>query len=485
MQKILVPILYTVGLLVLPACHRFYDNIQPSDNLPISAVYQTTADLESALNGVYNSLQSEKLAGGYLYLIPEVMGGNGIVKFVVSPDQLDLDNLTLRSSNIFATNLWVESYKAINLANAVLGALNTVNDASLTPEVRNRIEGEALFIRGYLYFELVRYFGRPYGDQTEENGVPLITRAVLDASALSFPTRATVQEVYGQATDDLFRASTLLPASQGSDRANPNAAIALLARIAFQKGDYTQADGYCKTLLDNPDFKLTASPRDVFTNEESSEMLWRVRYTPGDANSLIFWFHESSGRTGISPELKSAFEDITTSAQQAAVESLGLSIIDLRTAPGMLTSADSSFTNKYEDVAGRADDAPMTRLSEFILMRAETLARSGELQPAIDLLNQIRSRALRIVDSTGEDQPDMRELVLYELSDFPDGKDALIDAIALERRVELCFEGNYFQDQIRLKHHIKGIPYDDCALRLPIPQQEIDANKNLKQHPCY
>lgn len=472
-------------LLLTPACNKFHDDIQPADNLPTGAVYKTAADLESALNGVYNSLQNSNLAGLNLILIPEVLGGNATwLAGAGNPELSDLVNRDLRSSNFYAEIFWTEAYKAINLSNAVLGALGTVQNPALTPAARNRIEGEALFIRGYLYFELVRYFGQVYGDNTPENGVPLLTEAILKTSDLRFPSRAAVQQAYDQATADLTRAQALLPAAQASDRANPNAAVALLARMAFQKGDYPQAAALCKTLLDNPAYALTATPQEFFTNEASAEVIWLLRNTPADISSLTFWFHENAGFISIAQPLKTAFSAIVTPAQRAAAQSQGLTVTDLRSGAS-LVSADTSFTNKYEDGATCADDVPLARLAEFALMRAEALVRAGELQPAIDLLNRIRARSLRVRDAAGNEPPDKQQLVLFTPADFPD-TGALIDAIVLERRVELCFEGNYFQDMIRLKRDIDGLPYDDCRLRLPIPQREIDVNKNLKQNgPCY
>ena len=289
-MKKIASFLLVAALLAAPACDRFHDNIQPADDLPIAGVYKTAADLESALNGTWSSLQSDNLAGANLYLGPELMSGNGDSLITAgAPDFSDLAVRQLRSSNGFTGGIWEEAYKAINLANAVLSALPTVQDAALTAEARNRIEGEALFIRGYLYFELVRNFGQPFGDNTAENGVPIVTEPVFQKADLTFPFRATVQQVYDRATDDLTRAATLLPASQPADRANPQAANALLARMAFQKGDFAQAAARSKTLLDDPAFALTATPGEFFSNESSAENIWHLRFTPADGSSIAFW----------------------------------------------------------------------------------------------------------------------------------------------------------------------------------------------------
>ncbi|MCB0525576.1 MAG: RagB/SusD family nutrient uptake outer membrane protein [Lewinellaceae bacterium] len=477
-------LLTLISVLIL-SCNKFHDEILPQDELPLSTVYQTAADLESAINGVYNVLQGNYLAGQNLIQIPELMSGNGTFYIAGIPESLDLANRNLRSSNLNATNFWIEAYKAINLANAVLEALGTVVDPALTIDLNNKLEGEALFIRAYLHFELVRYFGQPYGDNSPENGVPIATKAILKKSDITYPARASVQEVYDQVMQDLLHAGDLLPASQPVYRANPRAVKALLARVAFQMGDYGTASTYAKSLIeDEPGLVLNATPEEFYTNESSAEAIWVVKFTTSDASSIAFWFDKTRNRIGLSPSLKSDFEAIATPSQKSAAQLAGLSIVDLRsTVP--LISSDTLFTNKYEDIAGLGDDTPMARLAEFILMRAEALARGGDMPGSIELLNQIRARSLRVRDASGNENPGDQQIVLFKPEDFADA-DALIDAIVLERRVELCFEGNYFQDLIRLHRDIEGLPFDACPCRLPIPQQEIDVNKNLKQNEsCY
>lgn len=476
------------SLLSTTACDNFHDNIQPADGLPLDAVYQTAADLESALVGVYNVVQSDGLAGLNLLMIPELLSGNGTFAVAGFPEEINISNREMSATNFRAEQTWVAAYEAINLINAILAALPGVEDAALTPEVSNRIKGEALFLRGFLYFELARLYGKPYGDADPEGGVPIVTEPVLQREGLTFPARETVEAVYEQAGADLENAKELLEgAALGPDRANAPAADALLARMAFQQEDYERAGAIAQSLIDEVGFNPDTPPQDVF-NETSSEILWVVAFSPADHNSIIGWFHESSTRIKISSGLKAAFDSVATPAQKAAVEAEGLRIVDLRVDPGILASqplisSDTVYINKYEDAQNAADDMLMARLAEFVLMRAEVLARAGELEESVQLLNLIRERSLRVVDSAGNELPDKKQLVLFKAEDFSNGEE-LKEAIILERRVELCFENNYLHDMIRLKRDIEGLPYDDCRLRLPIPQRERDVNPNLRDD-CY
>ncbi|MCB0583593.1 MAG: RagB/SusD family nutrient uptake outer membrane protein [Phaeodactylibacter sp.] len=482
MKKLLNLFLF---LLVFNACNNFHDSIQPADDLPIDAVYQTAADLESALVGVYDAFQSDGLAGLNLVMIPGLLSGNGNFEVGGFPEEIDISNRNMRASNFRAEQTWVAAYYAINLINAILAALPEVEDAALTPAASRRIEGEALFLRGYLYFELARLYGKPYGDTSPEGGVPIVTEPVLQREDLTFPSRASVEATYAKAEDDLAQAKGLLEgAALGADRANALAADALLARLAFQQEDYAKAGAIAQLLIDVVGFNADAPPQAIF-QETSNEVLWAVAFSPGDNSAgKVQWFHKNSLRTEISPGLKAAFESVAAPAQKAAIEAEGLRIIDLRVDPGILTShplisADTAYTNKYEDIQNFADDTPMARLAEFVLMRAEVLARAGEMEESIQLLNLIRERSLRIVDAAGNEMPDKKLLLLFNAGDFQSAEE-LIEAIILERRVELCFEGNYLHDMIRLKRDIEGISYDDCRLRLPVPQRELDVNPNLR-----
>ena len=116
----------------------------------------------------------------------------------------------------------------------------------------------------------------------------------------------------------------------------------------------------------------------------------------------------------------------------------------------------------------------MIRLSEVYLNRAEARARQGQDGPAQADLNMIRQRAgVSDVTATGQ---------------------ALLDAIALERRIELGYEGHRIHDLMRNKMNIvrvdvtgdvANMPYPCQFCVLPIPQPETDTNPNMVQNAGY
>ncbi len=148
-------------------------------------------------------------------------------------------NKRLLVDNAFVEDTWEDAYEVINIANNVLSALDVFEDDA---EARDAAEGHARFLRGSMYFELVRLWALPWneGDPNSNLGVPLVlqpTRAVTDADNLP---RSTVAEVYSQVITDLTAARDLLTADEG-DLASTYSASAMLSRVYLAQGKYTEA----------------------------------------------------------------------------------------------------------------------------------------------------------------------------------------------------------------------------------------------------
>jgi starch-binding outer membrane protein, SusD/RagB family len=488
-------LLYIMSLALafaMTSCSGFLDEPTPAQSLPSNTAFTTAQDIENGLIGAYNAVQASDLFGCNLVMASDIMADNGEWRGSF-PSFVDMFNQALTADNAEVAGLWREGYRAINHANLVIKAVGDVEDPALTPEMANRLRGEALFIRGATHFEMVRYLGKPIGpNSASDPGIPIMTVAVASSDNVTFPSRNSVAEVYAQATSDLAEAASLLPETKRYGRASSFAAKAYLAEIAFQQGDYGTAATLAGEVMAGP-FSLTASPVEFFVNEGSSEEIFVVVHTPQDnpgVNGSLATFHHINGRGGdvvVDGDLiANGYEQIITASQQAELTGSGYTAEDLRFTE--LTSSTNPPTvnvEKYEGYTNNDDDAPIWRLGEILLMRAEALARvNGVNQESLDLLNQIRTRAIRVYDSNGEVVAGGGDLISFDAADFATGND-LIEAIILERRVELAFEGNRFHDLVRLQRAVKGTPFDADRLRWPLPQRELDANANLTQNPGY
>ena len=168
-----------------------------SENLALSS----DANVKNVLIGAYSQFDDPAIYGGNLLRNAELLGGNGEIQWVgtyIDPRQLF--NKTMIATNSDVTDQWIDSYEVINTVNNVLDAINIVKEAD-----RARVEGEALFLRGLMYFDLVRFFGDQYvaGGTNTQFGVPLVLTPTEGISSSSFVTRNTVEEVYNQVITDL------------------------------------------------------------------------------------------------------------------------------------------------------------------------------------------------------------------------------------------------------------------------------------------
>lgn len=479
---------FLVFILFFSNACNFLEEPQPADALSIEEAFKTAKDLEYALTGAYDAVQNGHSLGRNLIVLPDLMGGNASYSGGGWFGLPEIANLQITTTSWYVESIWTQTYRAINQVNQVLAALPEVdqNDPALTSEEYDQIQGEAAFLRGVLYFELVRMFGLPYETQYLDSlGVPLMLSPVLKKEELQFPVRASVGEVYAQVVTDLDLAIEKLGTTSPRGRANRFAALAYRARVAFQQRDYSKVEQLTKELAENSPFSLTETPAKFFREKGTSEEIWSLLNEPGDeieGGNLYSMFADVTIREGLRTE---GIEKIVTPTQLDKVNAAGYGVVDLRADPGILSnepfiSSDSVYTQKYTPDS----DTPVARWAEFVLMRAEVLARLDDFAGAVDLLNQVRERSLRIVDENGYEVPEAANaFVLFEAGDVT--KAGLIEAIIRERRVELAFEGNYFHDLMRLKRDVQGKSYDARELRLPIPQREMDVNPALVQNSGY
>ncbi len=469
----------------LSCCDSFLDRSQPSDFLPSNTVLSTQEDLQRILIGAYAAFERGGIGGQNLTLLPDLMTDNvGWFSFL-RPDYRDIDRGQFTPFLNAITSLWQDGYTTINQCNLVLNNLPNLAPGSITMAESDRLRGEALFLRGVCYFEMVRFYALPYGSASASApGLPILETSTATLAEVNFPSRQSVQEVYEQAIADITEGASLLPELARRGRANRWIARAYLARIAFQQRAYEQAAGLAGAILNGP-FSLVDNPRDFFTNEGSGEEIWSVVHTDQGEESSGLNF--DSRNMIYTENLLNEFAAAITPKQQASLEQEGLLVDDLRLST--LTSArpdgQGLMPLKYDDIVTAADDAPILRLAEFYLMRAEALARiQGLNNESLMLLNAIRRRALRISDLQNNEAPERVDLLLFEIEDFATAE-ALVEAIIRERRLELAMEGNHFHDLMRLGRVVNGMPFDADLLRFPIPQREIDANANLEQNPGY
>lgn len=459
MKKIL-PVLVTGATLlaVLSSCNTRLD-ITPINSIAANAALNTSADVQSLLAGGYASIASAPLYGGRLQysadLLGDPLGANSELFWqgtFTQPNEIYRKRILV--TNSFVAGTWTQAYQAINVANTVLANLSKVATVQ-----QAQVEGGARFIRGCMYFELVRLYGRSWndGDPTANLGVPLILTptdvenpdAVLgDAAKVK---RNTVAEIYAQAISDLTTAEAKLSASAPTSAASTfyattYAASGMLSRIYLQQGKYALAAAEADKVITSGIYRLTTPIADEFNSKiNTSEDIFATQVTVQSGINDLNTYYSTNGRGG-----DIAVQDIFYNRYSAADDR------------GTLFNFDNgTLTTKFDQVYGNVHEM---RLAEMYLTRAEGNYRAGTTVGASPLsdINTVRARV-----------------------NLPARTSLTLSTILLERHLELAFEGFYLHDLKRNGLAVGTLPYTSPRLVFPIPQRELDTNSNLVQNPGY
>lgn len=449
-----IPLLLAVGVLALSGCDSALD-LEPRQSISDELALSTPQGVETAIVGAYDAMSGGSLYGGQLMMNPDLLASdNSEVVWTgtfVQPRQFW--NKSLLVDNSYVQGTWTDAYEVINIANNVLGALDVFEDAG----ARDRAEGHARFLRGLMYFELVRLWGPAWigGSPSSDLGVPLVLQPTRDITDEDSRPRNTVAEVYAQVLDDLAAARDLLPDRDGT-LGDTYAASAVLSRVHLAQGDYGAAAAAASRVIEEGGFSLEPSFVDAFNQESgSSEYVFALPITEQDGTNQLNTFYgarENSGRGDIqlTEDYTALFEDDDERA---------FFYVDAR---------DIRRTAKWQGSTAEGVDLPIIRLAEMYLTRAEANLRAGTTVGAAPLedVNTIRERA-----------------GLEPLEEVSVG-----DVLA-ERRLELDFEGSLFHDLKRTGAVIPtidgGLPATAPRFLYPIPQREMDANPSLVQNSYY
>ncbi len=456
-------------MLTLGSCEKSifeepYTSLSPTD------AFSTADRIEKSATGMYDQLQNAEFFGGRVLIYADIRG----IDTRASTYFGQMVNFnTVLSSDGTVQLAWGAAYRTIYESNNFIKNL-AANPGKITDQRAAELNGEAKFIRSLCYFYLVNLWAQPYKFSADAShlGVPL----VLEPAASPFDAsnqipRNTVAEVYNQMETDLLAAEASLPESSTAKgfedvaRATKGAAQALLARIYLYKGDYSKAVTYADKVIAGH-YGLNASPETAFrTPYTTPENIFSVAMNGADnpnTNNAIgqHYAPDKRGDIPISPDYVSLMT-VTDKRRTLLTR-------DYSSSPGTV------WTTKY---TGITDWVPVLRFSEILLTKAEALANlaAGVDAQALILLNQVHQRS------------DSESPVVATT------KQGLIDAILLERRIELAFEGQGVFEFLRTG---RGIPahgtvsaqaYGSNYVVLPIPKSDTDKSPILasQQNPGY
>jgi hypothetical protein len=372
----------------------------------------------------------------------------------------DLDNFTETSGNAFAGALWNGYYAGIARTN---NAINALAVAPLDSTIVRALRGEVLFIRGYYYFNLVRFFG----------GVPIVTyvpngpRAAVSDTTLE--TRASATDIYNKVIiPDLQYAVSNLPLKGQTiptGRITKGAAETLLAKVYMYLRNWPAVDSLTKDVMNSGLYSLVSDYSTIWKEEgdNNSESIFEIEtgeYSGTDGGIPLYsemqgprdssgnWknptFPDPTGDRGWgfctpTQSLINAYEpgDLREAATIISVNrssptGIGDTLWDGYTIPVGTQSAyynykayhseklESFYTNRDREIK----NVHILRYAEVLLMNAEAATQIGG--DASTPLNMVRARA-----------------------GLPPAAVADQNAVWNERRVELAMEHDRFFDIVR------------------------------------
>ncbi|MFB6454230.1 RagB/SusD family nutrient uptake outer membrane protein [Chitinophaga sp. Hz27] len=525
MKRKIIYMLLLAGM-TQSACQKDFLNTKPTDTYANGSLWKSASDAQAALNGCYAGWE-----GDYNLLYMDAASDNSFSQWYWDNYQ-HIGNGTASASDNNTQNRW--DYKTIQRVNWFM---ENIDQTKMDDALKLRFKSEARFLRAYQYFTMTQL----YGD------VPLVTKTLTTDEAAKL-TRTSVTAVRQFVYDELKDIAPNLPVSYtGSDvgRITQGAALSLKARMELYDKKYADCITDCKTIM-GLGYQLYPSYQDLFriNYENNSEVILDVQYKANDVPNGDIGIMPSSGFGGwasLSPTqaLVDAYEmsngktiDDPTSGYDenepyknrdprltASVvcpgqkyEGVFYNSIEAGSADyyngnnnsptGYIEKKFTAFLSDYPDMWNTGLNMIVIRYAEVLLTYAEAQIESGVMDGTVyDAIDAVRVRA---------GMPKVDRTVYSSL-------DKLRTLVRRERRVELALEGLRWYDVKRWQigddvrvgpvygTRLGTVDKTTGALSLtgnhvlveqrlfnpkrdylwPVPQKEIDLNKNLSQNPGY
>ncbi len=510
---------------VFAGCSKQLDQVNPNQQTS-SSFWKTQTDALAGVNAAYASLLPD---GGYMRCTPLMLDTRGDDCRSNSPwDQMyNSGRFALQSGNIAIYGWAYETfYQGVFRANQ---ALDNIPKIEMEQGLKDRLMGQAYFLRGLYFYHLVNFFGN----------VPLPLQVASELGSYKV-SQSTPEQGWNQVMADFKKAAELLPvryaAVSGPDkndigRATKGAALAFLGKAYLFNKKYAEAGAQFKAVMDLGIYNLVPNYRDNFTEtaENNSESVFEVQFSREAGGKELGWggapqpgWGKTSARaityaprafgwTDVQPT-RSAFNEFR---QEKTVDgqfdprlfsTIFYNDAADRNAPNTpmyqttfqaqyannAADLNDLFCKKYQNYLGNVPNEydwrsgineRIMRYADVLLMYAECLNEQGQTGQAYQYIQMVRNR-----------------VNLPDLATIKPGlsQEGMREQLAHERYLEFSQEGHRFDDIRRwgwLQNPTKLAElkqrdpefntYAAGREYFPIPQREIDLNAGYKQNNGY
>jgi hypothetical protein len=437
-------ILLIAALLVTASCKKYLEEI-PNNALPTEKAITDLGTARAAIIGAYDRVQ-----GYYASSYPTlgtITADNVLFNGTLS-EYLQLDQNAVPTDNVITVSAYQNIYRAVNSANSVILYVPSVVDPLLTTAERNKILGEAYFIRALSYFDLARGWG----------GVQLQLKPTTDLAGLKGIKRSTLDQTYDQVLADLIQAEQLLPEDGTTrNRAQKSTARALRARLHLYRRQWADAESYATQVIANTKYTLVKPYKGFFTAPfQTAESVFELAFNNNDRNTYWnLWYPSSAGG------------QYTLKPSDALVAKLNNPAIGGTRNALIAGTGNSVYGVLYNTTSTGVDPSYVIRIAELYLIRAEARAQQNKLLEAAADLNAVRNRA-DVAATTAVTQLQ------------------LLQAIEDENSVEFAFEAHRWFDLVRTERAgtVLGLTNRNYWL-FPIPYSDVLSDPDVVQNPGY
>lgn len=505
-------------ILLFNSCN--YLETEPTGNFSITGFYKNEKEVQSALSGVYRALSNNLLYGANMQGIMGLSADLGYESY-------SRDRTTIGYNYVFSTdervlNYWRYLYIGISRANLLL---ENLDKAPMDEEMRKNVRGEALFLRAYSYFMLVKQFQK----------VPLILESIKSAEPeYTQIAQSSPEEVYEQIIKDMEEAELLVVSANGlygGGRINKSAVNGILARVCLtmagepvnRKDMYAKAEFYAKQVITPGLHDLNPSYEDIFKKYSEDkydikESIWELEYW-GD--NTVYYSAGMVGRnTGIASPAGSSLGfcqgylratgylynlyDDADLRRDWCIGSFTYNSTTLAKQP--ISGAEiwnrycAKFRREYEQTSPKQNNAtpinfPMLRYADVLLMYTEahfsnTDRNGGDDDFAIECFNKVRRRGFGLDVGVSNVEVDY----VYNSGDFmQEMQDERARELAFEllRKDDLVRWGKYYTQMQYVKNivpnnYAEALIYfsnvEEKGVMWPIPSYEMSVNRKLVQN---
>lgn len=519
-------VLFFISIGVLSSCNKMLELDIDGYILATDNYYKTPEQLETALRGVYSTTRET-----YVYA-NTMLGRMGLEADEAFPnfntDKGTIAYYTVNTTDDKLLNHWRAIYKGINRANLLLANVEN-KEINITPEARNNVKGQALFLRGYYYFMLVSRFG----------GVPLVLTPSVSGKEedVQIP-KSSVKEVYTQVLADMEQAVDLVYEAdkvESAGRVSKSAVWGILARVNLymagfplkETDRYAEAVKWSEKVMTSGKHALNTSYSQVFINYaqdkyDMKESIFEVEFY-GNGGGL---YASTIGQVGVNNGIQYSATGtggfgysngivhptkwlynlyLTGDTRRDWAIAPFRYLNDLPSAWPVSSDIINRFCGKFrrekeillpKTSVGTPQNFPLLRYADVLLMYAEAINEVNKNPSmAYNAINQVRRRAYGKPLDKADVQADLAQL----------SYDTFKAELKNERARELCFEALRKNDVVRwgdfytnMKARLPDIPAGTATVNVsgkeyytnvserdviwPLPSYEIGVNKRLVQN---